>query len=74
MERRNQPVLYHPNVTLDVLTELKKANIFLERMTVASKHSTGRIRIVCKAFRKNQIESVMNSIKNITGVHEVVKQ
>ncbi|MCF0222007.1 MAG: bifunctional (p)ppGpp synthetase/guanosine-3',5'-bis(diphosphate) 3'-pyrophosphohydrolase [Fibrobacter sp.] len=62
------------NVTLDVLTELKKANIFLERMTVASKHSTGRIRIVCKAFRKNQIESVMNSIKNITGVHEVVKQ
>ncbi|MCQ2123745.1 MAG: RelA/SpoT family protein [Fibrobacter sp.] len=61
------------NITLDVLTELKKANIFLERMTVASKHSSGRIKIVCKAFRKDQIESVMNCIKNISGVHEVVK-
>lgn len=61
------------NITLDVLTELKKANIFLERMTVASKHSSGRIKIVCKAFRKDQVDSVMNNIKNITGVHEVVK-
>ncbi|MCQ2091266.1 MAG: RelA/SpoT family protein [Fibrobacter sp.] len=61
------------NVTLDVLTELKKANVFLERMTVASKHSSGRIKIVCKAFRKDQLESLMTSIKNISGVHEVVK-
>ncbi len=61
------------HVTLDVLTELKKANVFLERMTVASKHSSGRIKIVCKAFRKDQLESLMTSIKNISGVHEVVK-
>ena len=61
------------NITFDVLQELKRANVFLERVTSASKHYSGRIRLVFKAFRKEQVDSIITAIKNINGVKQVVK-
>jgi GTP pyrophosphokinase len=61
------------NITFDVLQELKRANVFLERVTSASKHYSGRIRLVFKAFRKEQVDTIINAIKNIPGVKQVVK-
>lgn len=61
------------NITLDVLQELKNENVFIERMSVASVQFTGRIRILFKAFRKEQVDSIVNKIKNILGVRQVTK-
>ena len=61
------------NITFDVLQELKRANVFLERVTSASKHYSGRIRLVFKAFRKEQVDTIISAIKNISGVKQVVK-
>lgn len=61
------------NITLDVLQELKDANLVLDRMSVASVQSTGRIRLEFKAFRKEQVDSIMNKIGLISGVQEVIK-
>ena len=61
------------NITFDVLQELKRANVFLDRVTSASKHYSGRIRLVFKAFRKEQVDSIISAIKNIPGVKPVVK-
>ena len=56
-----------------LMQELKRANVFLERVTSASKHYSGRIRLVFKAFRKEQVDSIITAIKNINGVKQVVK-
>ena len=61
------------NITFDVLQELKRANVFLDRVTAASQHYSGRIRLVFKAFRKEQVDTIINAIKNIPGVKQVVK-
>ena len=61
------------NITFDVLQELKRANVFLERVSSASRHYSGRIRLVFKAFRKEQVDSIITAIKNINGVKQVVK-
>ena len=61
------------NITFDVLQELKRANVFLERVSSASQHYSGRIRLVFKAFRKEQVDSIITAIKNIPGVKQVVK-
>ncbi len=61
------------NITLDVLQELKNANLILERLSVASVQYSGRIRMEFKAFRKEQVDSVMSRIRKISGVREVQK-
>lgn len=61
------------NITLDVLQIFKDANLALDRISAAGIQSTGRIRLEFKAFRKDQVDSVMNKIGLIEGVQEVVK-
>lgn len=61
------------NITLDILQELKNAGLNLERMSVASTESSGRIRMEFKAFRKEQVDAMMNKIMKIRGVREVDK-
>ncbi|MCF0215117.1 MAG: bifunctional (p)ppGpp synthetase/guanosine-3',5'-bis(diphosphate) 3'-pyrophosphohydrolase [Fibrobacteraceae bacterium] len=61
------------NITLEILQELKVANVFLDRMSVASVKSSGRIRLEFKAFRKEQLDSITNKISQISGVREVKK-
>lgn len=60
-------------ITIDVLTVLTKSNIFLEKMTVSSLKYSGRIRVVFKAFRKEQVDTIMKNIEKIPGVKEVIK-
>lgn len=59
------------NITIDILQELKNANVFLDRMTVVSAQYSGRIRIVFKAFRKEQVDTIISKIHQIPGVREV---
>ncbi|MBQ3716181.1 MAG: bifunctional (p)ppGpp synthetase/guanosine-3',5'-bis(diphosphate) 3'-pyrophosphohydrolase [Fibrobacter sp.] len=59
------------NITLDILQELKNANVFLDRMTVVSAKYSGRIRLVFKAFRKEQVDTIISKIHLISGVREV---
>ena len=61
------------NITLDVLEQLKGSDVSLDRMSVASTQSTGRIRMEFKAFRKEQVDSIITKIKQISGVREVSK-
>jgi GTP pyrophosphokinase len=61
------------NITLDILQELKNAGLNLERMSVASNEASGRIRMEFKAFRKEQVDSMVNKIHKISGVREVTK-
>ena len=61
------------NITLDVLEQLKGSDVSLDRMSVASAQSTGRIRMEFKAFRKEQVDSIITKIKQISGVREVSK-
>ena len=61
------------NITLDVLEQLKGSDVALDRMSVASAQSTGRIRMEFKAFRKEQVDSIITKIKQISGVREVSK-
>ena len=61
------------NITLDILQQLKGSDVSLDRMSVASKQSTGRIRMEFKAFRKEQVDSIITKIKQISGVREVSK-
>ena len=61
-------------ITIDILNELSKANVFLVRMSVASVKYSGRIRLTFKAFRKTQVEKILMNIKQIDGVREVRKQ
>lgn len=61
------------NITLDILEQLKGSDVSLDRMSVASKQSTGRIRMEFKAFRKEQVDSIITKIKQISGVREVSK-
>ena len=59
------------NITLDILQELKNANVFLDRMSVVSAKYSGRIRLVFKAFRKEQVDTIISKIHLISGVREV---
>lgn len=59
------------NITLEILQELRNANVFLDRMTVASAQYSGRIRLIFKAFRREQVDTIINKIKQIAGVREV---
>jgi len=61
------------NITLDVLEQLKGSDVSLDRMSVASAQSTGRIRMEFKAFRTEQVDSIITKIKQISGVREVSK-
>lgn len=61
------------NITLDILQTLKTSDVSLDRMSVASAQSTGRIRMEFKAFRKEQVEAIITRIKQINGVREVSK-
>ncbi len=61
-------------ITVDILNELSHANVFLVRMTVASVKYSGRVRLTFKAFRKDQVESVISAIQKIEGVREVRKK
>ncbi len=58
-------------ITIDILNELSKANVFLSRMSVASIKYSGRVRLTFKAFRKSQVDKVIESLKQIEGVREV---
>lgn len=58
-------------ITIDILNELSTANVFLSQMTVASIKYSGRIRMKFKAFRKSQVEKVIENLKKIEGVREV---
>jgi GTP diphosphokinase / guanosine-3',5'-bis(diphosphate) 3'-diphosphatase len=60
-------------ITIEVLTTLSKSNAFLERMSVSSVKYSGRIRLVFKAFRKEQVDALMRDIGKIPGVREVIK-
>jgi GTP pyrophosphokinase len=42
-------------------------------MTVSSLKYSGRIRVVFKAFRKEQVDTIMKNIEKIPGVKEVIK-
>ena len=61
------------NITLDILQELKYSDLSLDRMSVASAQSSGRIRMEFKAFRKEQVDAIITKIKQISGVREVSK-
>ena len=61
------------DITFDILKELKDADLFLDQMNVVSKQSSGRIRMKFKAFRKSQVEAVIQKIQKIEGVREVKK-
>lgn len=62
------------NITLDILQELKNANLILDRMSVASAQYSGRIRMTFKAFRKEQVDTIINKIKLVSGVRSVEKK
>ena len=53
------------------LITIKNANVFLDRMTVVSAKYSGRIRLVFKAFRKEQVDTIISKIHLISGVREV---
>jgi GTP pyrophosphokinase len=58
-------------ITGDILAELTKANAFLERMSVVSNQTSGRIRIVFRIFRREQLESLIRNIESFDGVREI---
>lgn len=58
-------------ITVDILNELSKANVFLSQMSVSSIKYSGRIRMKFKAFRKTQVQKLVDSLRNIEGVREV---
>lgn len=58
-------------VTADILAELNKSNAALDRMSAVFTRDAGRIRLVLRASRREQLESLIRSIENIQGVHEV---
>ncbi|MDR1759154.1 MAG: RelA/SpoT family protein [Fibrobacter sp.] len=60
-------------ITLDILSALNSTNMTLDRMSVTSGKYSGRIRLVLKAFRKEQVLQLMEKIQNISGVRRVVK-
>jgi len=60
-------------ITIEILNTLEKSNIFLERMSVVSVKYSGRVRVVFKAFRNEQVRTIMSNIQKITGVREVLK-
>lgn len=59
------------HITLDVLQELRNANVTLDRMTVSSVKYSGRIHLVFQAFRKEQVDAIISKVKQINGVREV---
>lgn len=61
------------NVTFYVLQELKRANVFMDRVSSVSLLYSGRIRLTFKAFRKEQVDEIVKNIRNIAGVKQVVK-
>lgn len=58
-------------ITVDILNELTKANVFLTKMSVVSIKYSGRIKLHFKAFRKEQVESLVFSIQTVSGVRKV---
>ena len=61
------------NITLDILQEIKKMDVILCRLSVASANSSGRLRMEFKAYRKEQVESIVARIRQIAGVKEIRK-
>lgn len=62
---------YRKGVTADILAELTKSNAMLDRMSAVFTRDAGRIRLVLRASRREQLEGLIRSIENIQGVHEV---
>ncbi|MFA6835115.1 MAG: bifunctional (p)ppGpp synthetase/guanosine-3',5'-bis(diphosphate) 3'-pyrophosphohydrolase [Fibrobacteraceae bacterium] len=58
-------------ITADILTEISKANAFLERMSVVSARDAGRIRMEFRIFRREQLEHLISRIEHIQGIREV---
>jgi GTP diphosphokinase / guanosine-3',5'-bis(diphosphate) 3'-diphosphatase len=58
-------------ITSDILEKLNKANGFLERMSVTSNETAGRIHAVFRIFRRSQLDVLVRNIENIEGVREV---
>ena len=61
------------NFTYDVLKVLKDENLFMDRISSVGVNYSGRIRLAFKAYRREQVESLIAHIKKIPGVRQVVK-
>ena len=61
------------NFTYDVLKVLKDQNLFLDRISSVGENYSGRIRLVFKAYRKDQVDSLISDIKKIPGTRQVTK-
>jgi len=61
------------NFTYDVLKALKDENLFMDRISSVGVNYSGRVRLVFKAYRKEQVDNLISNIKKIPGVRQVVK-
>lgn len=60
-------------ITADILDETAKAKIFIERMSVVSIKKAGRIRLVFRIARRDLLDRLVESIRQISGVREVIR-
>lgn len=61
------------NFTYDVLKALKDENLFMDRISSVGVNYSGRVRLMFKAYRKEQVDNLIANIKKIPGVRQVVK-
>lgn len=61
------------NFTYDILKVLKDENLFMDRISSVGENYSGRVRLVFKAYRKEQVDSLIANIKKVPGVRQVVK-
>ena len=60
-------------ITAEILDEMNKAKVFIERMSVVSAKKSGRIRLVFRIARRDLLERLMESIRSVSGVREVTR-
>ncbi len=60
-------------ITAEILDEMNKAKVFIERMSVVSAKKAGRIRLVFRIARRDILERLMESLRKISGVREVTR-
>lgn len=61
------------NFTYDILKVLKDENLFMDRIFSVGESYSGRVRLVFKAYRKDQVDNLIANIKKVPGVRQVVK-
>lgn len=60
-------------ITTDIMDATARAKVFIERMSVVSGKKNGRIRLVFRIARRDMLEHLVEEIRKISGVHEVIR-